>query len=109
MIVLGVFAVAACATSNPAVSAFDDPAAFEGQTVRLCGDLRNGGLHSSRTDEGLQIDGAAEDFYSVANWGRKCLTGIVNRTGYDPADTDLICLDYCRVWALDVRATPPQR
>lgn len=104
-----VMITAACTTFPVPTSAFEDPASFEGQTVRLCGDVRNGGLYERRADEGLQVDGAAESFYLVRNQGRKCLTGVIKRTGYDPADGRLICVDYCRVWALDVSAMAPQR
>lgn len=98
-----------CATIGPAVSAFRDPAAFEGQEVHLCGRSQTGGLYPDRPGGmDFEVQGAPEEFFYVTNWGRKCLTGIVKRTGYDPSDPDIICLDYCRVWALDVTATPPK-
>ena len=95
-----------CATIGPAASPFRDPAAFEGQEVHLCGQYKNGGLYPGRFG-GMDIDvrGVPEEFYYVTNWGRKCLTGIVKRTGYDPSDPDIICNDYCRVWALDISAS----
>lgn len=99
-----------CATGQPAGSPFQDPAAFEGQEVRLCGQSRHGGLYPDRpggTD--FEVQGVPEEFFHVTNRGRKCLTGIVKRTGYDPSDPDMICLDYCRIWALDVAATSPQK